>query len=227
MVLRSIFDPGLGLPCEVQRGFHAVLVEQSRGLLTNTPDVLDRELREVAVEFPAGDRRQARGLLPFGGDLRHDLVRRQAHRKRKTQLGIQVLFDTLGDLHIGHPQRPAQAGHIGETFVYRVLFHIGRVASDNREEALGEQAVDLIVRGQDHHFRAMLFDLGESHAACHPARFGLIAHRGSDAALFAGDHRPSLELWTARLLARGKKRITINMKDGARKGMQGKRRLHS
>jgi len=49
--------PSLGLPREVQRGCHPVLVEQGRGLMTNTPDALDWELREVVVEFPAGDRR--------------------------------------------------------------------------------------------------------------------------------------------------------------------------
>ena len=131
-----------------------------------------------------------------------------------------------GDLDIGHPQRPTQAGHIGEAFVYRILFHLRRIAPDNGEEALGEQTIGLIVGGQDHRLRADFPDVGEPHATRHPARFGLIAHRGGDAALFAGHHRPPLELRTAGLLAGGKERVAINMQDGAGKGLEGERRRH-
>ena len=61
-----------------------------------------------------------------------------------------------------------------------------------------------------------------------PQRFGLVAHRGGNAALLAGDHRPSLELRPARLLARGKEGVAVDMHDGAGKGLEGEgRRFHA
>jgi hypothetical protein len=135
------------------------------------------------------------------------------------------MFDALGDLEVGHPQGPAQAGQIGETFVYGVFFHLRCIAPNNGKKALGQQAIGFVVGRQDHRLWAHFPDLRQPHAARHPARLRLIAHRGGDTALFAGDHRPPLELWAARLLARGEKRIAINMKDGAGKGTQTERRL--
>ena len=136
------------------------------------------------------------------------------------------MFDALGNLDVGHPQRPAQAGHIGEAFVYGVLFHLRRIAPHNGKEARGQQAVGLIVGGQDHRLWADFPDLREPHPTPHPTCFGLIAHRGRDAALFAGDDGPPLQLWAAGLLAGGKERIAINVQDGTRQGLEGEWRRH-
>ena len=61
----GLLHPRLGLLRELQRGLHAVFMQQGRGLMADAPDVFHGEFREVAVELPTGNGCQARGLCPF------------------------------------------------------------------------------------------------------------------------------------------------------------------
>src|SRR5262249_10095683 len=115
----------------------------------------------------------------------------------------------------------------GKTFVNTVLFDLWRIAPHNGKKAFGEQAIRLIIRRQNHGFRTNLANLAHAHTTGHPPRLGLITHRGGNPALFPRDDRTALQLWAARLLARRKKRIAINVQDGTGIGAGRQRRAHA
>ena len=56
----------------------------------------------------------------------------------------------------------------------------------------------------------------QAHAPHHASGFGLIAHGRRNPPLFARDHGPALEFRIAGLLAGRKKRIAVDVDDGAR-----------
>src|SRR4030095_8520740 len=83
--------------------------------------------------------------------------------------------------------------------------------------------VGFVVRGQDYGLRTHLPDIGQAHAACDPPRFGLITHRSTNPAPFAGHHGPSLQLRPTRLFARGKERIAVDVHNGTGECRKGER----
>jgi hypothetical protein len=77
---------------------------------------------------------------------------------------------------LGEHTPEAETREISEAFVHSVLFQFGGGPPDNGKEALREQAIGLVVGGQNDRFGAEPFDCKEPHAAGDPAGFGLVAH---------------------------------------------------
>jgi hypothetical protein len=78
---------------------------------------------------------------------------------------------------------------------------------------------------QQHRLWTEPLDFKKAHPPRDAPRFGFIAHAGDNPPLFAGDNEFALELRITGLLARRKKRVTINMYDGPWKGVQHQWRL--
>jgi hypothetical protein len=92
-----LFDPGFVLPGEFKRCVHLMLSEEGGCLRANAPDFFDGQRAEVAMELPARDDRQPRGLLPLRGNFCHDLRWGKAHGEGKTELRIELFFYALGN----------------------------------------------------------------------------------------------------------------------------------
>src|SRR6266568_6794919 len=73
------FHPGFRLLGKLECRCDPMLFEKRGGLRPDTPDVLDRELGEVAMQLPDRDDCKPRRLLPLGTDLGHHLIWRQTY----------------------------------------------------------------------------------------------------------------------------------------------------
>ena len=89
------------------------------------------------------------------------------------------------------------------------------------EHADREEAVGLVVGGQDDGVGAELLHVPEPHPALHAPGLGLVARRGHDAALLAGDHGPAAQLGVDRLLAGREKGVGVQVEDGPGPGGKG------
>src|SRR5262249_31075401 len=134
-------DPALVLPGELEGGPDAELREVGGRLGPDAPDLLDRQLLEVAVDGVAGDGREPRGVLPFGADLRDHLVGAQARREGEAELFIEVVLDVREDLRVALAMGPPEAREVREALVDAVLLDVRGVAPDDFIEPSGEQAI--------------------------------------------------------------------------------------
>src|SRR5262249_12011398 len=133
---------------------------------------------------------------------------------------VEVALDPGCHRLVGHAERTPEPGQISEAFVDAVLLDVRSVAPHDREEPLGEEAIRLVVGGENDRLRTDLPDVGQAHAADHTARLGLVTHRGCNAPFQTGDDRSALELRVTGLLAGSKKRIAVDVNDGAGKRTQ-------
>src|SRR3989475_12578320 len=69
-----------------------------RGHRADAPQRLDRELLQELLDSLRGNHGEAVGLLPAGGDLGEELVRRHARRGGEPELAADALLDALGDV---------------------------------------------------------------------------------------------------------------------------------
>ena len=209
--------PPLGALHEIPGRLQSVFVEQFDRVFAEPPHVLERDTRQEMVDVTARDRRKAFGLAVVGGDFGERLGRREAERYGDAQFAPDLFLEHGGDLGVGGAEDPSHAGQVREPLVDRILLHRGRVAVHDREHPLREQAVGLVVAGQDHQLGTAPPRLVQRHAAPDPQGLRLVTRAGDDPALPAAHHRPPAQLRVQRLFHGSEKRVAVHVQDRARK----------
>ena len=131
------------------------------------------------------------GFPVLGGDLGEDLREAEARGDGDPQLPRDLRLDLQGDRFVGGPERPPHPGQVGEGLVDGVLLHLGGEAAHDVEHPPGEEAVGLVVGGEDDQPRADPLRLVEGDPALDPQLLGRVARAGDDPPLAPRDERLS------------------------------------
>ncbi len=111
---------------------------------------------------------------------------------------------------------PPHPGQVGEGLVDRVLLHLGGEAAHDVEHPPGEEAVGLVVGGEDDQPRADPLRLVEGDPPLDPQLFGRVARAGDDSPLASRDERFPLQFRMDHLLAGGEEGVPVDVEDRPR-----------
>ncbi len=216
-----LLDEPLVAADELEGGHDAVLVQESRGVRADAPDLAHGQFFQVEMDLAAGDHGQAVGFVVLRSDLGQHLGQAHPGRDRDAQFLPDGRAHLFGDRFIRAVKASPQPGQVHEGLVDGVLLDIGRKTAQDLEHADREEAVGLVVGGEDHSIRAELFHVPEPHTAGNPPGLGLVAGRRHNAALLAGHDGPAAQLGVDGLLAGREERVAVDVHDGPRPGGEG------
>ena len=94
-----------------------------------------RQSLDEGRPHPGRDDEQAIRLVPLGGELGQELVRRDAHRGRQPRLGAHAPPDVRGDGG-RWPEEPLRAADVEEGLVDGERLHERRHLGEDRENAV-------------------------------------------------------------------------------------------
>ena len=148
----------------------------------DAPQRVDRQALQEALDPLGRDHGQAVRLLPARGDLRQELVGRDAGRRGQPG-GLADLL--LEPPRHGHAERfaPRVLGDVEIRLVERQRLDQRRDLAVEREDLLRHGAVLLEVRADDHQRRAQAHGARHRDRRAHAERPRLVARRRDDAAL--------------------------------------------
>jgi hypothetical protein len=209
-------DRLFGQPGEFQSGFYTHFIQIVCRGGADPPDPLHGQPLQIGGDRPSGDDGEAGGLSVFGGHLGQDLGDAEPGGDSDFQLPGDLRLDLQGNGLVGGPERPPHSGEVGEGLVDGVLLHLGGEAADDVEHPTGEEAVGLVVGGEDDELRTDPFRLAEGDAPFDPQPLGRIARAGDDPPFAPGDDRLSPEFRMESLLAGGEEGVPVDMEDRLR-----------
>ena len=202
---------------QIREGPKSLGSKRLGGLATDAPHPLDRECRKSFSEPFGADADQSIGLLEIRCDLRHELVRCDAHRNDEPQLLERPSPDFGGDGD-SIAQQSLRTGHIHEGLIETERLDQGTRLLENRHESPAEFRVAGAPTGDHHGMRTESQSGAGGHGAAAPEFPCLVACRGDDSsgADSADEHRSSAQGGIIELLHRREECIEIAVKNGAR-----------
>ena len=199
-----------------QRGLDAHLGEVVRRRRADPPDLLRGQRLQIGGDGPPRDDGEAHGFPVFGGDLGEDFGDAEACGDGDSHLPRDLRLDPQGDRFIGGSERSPHPGQVGEGLVDGILLHLGGEAADDVEHPPGEEAVGLVVGGEDDQPRTDPLRLVEGNPALDPQLFGRVARAGDDPPLAPRDERFPLQLRVDGLFAGGEEGVPVDVEDRPR-----------
>ena len=178
-----------------------------------------RQRIEHRAQVVGVDHREPVGLLQVRGDLRHQLVRRHAHRRGELGGGADPVLDAARDADRVALERETR-GDVEESLVERQAFDHGRVLVKDREHLVRDLAVHRHARLHADRVRAAAQRFADRHRRAHAELAHLVARRRDHTAIAgaADDDRLAAQLGPVALLHRRVERVHVDVQDGARCG---------
>ena len=163
---------------------------------------------------------QAVGLLQLRGDLRHQLVGRDADRGGESGELADAALDAARDLGAAAEQRGAR-GDIQERLIERQALHQRGDLAEHAEHQRRDFLVALHARTHAHRVGAQAQRLAHRHGGAHAKAAHFVAGRGHDAAAAApaDDHRQAGERGIVVLLDGRVERVHVDMQHRACHGV--------
>ena len=173
----------------------------------------------TACRLPAVDHGEPVGLLEVGGDLRHQLVRRHAHRGRELRAGADLSLDAARDADRVTLERETR-GDVEKGLVQRQAFDHRRVFVKYREDLVRHLAVHRHARPDADGMRTAAQRFADRHGRAHAELAHFVARRRDHAAVAgaADDDRLAAQFGPVALFHGRVERIHVDMQDGARCG---------
>ena len=195
MQVRTAHPPDGGLQARQVRvrqlldGGDAPRGEGLLGLLPDAPEGADGQRVQEVHRGLDGHEHQPVGLGVRRGQLGHELVPRDAHRRRHAVLGLDATAQRGPD-HRGRAEPPSGTAHVEERLVHADLLDERGDLLEHAHDRPGHLVVQVVV-GLDHGgLRTQQTGPRHRHGGPHTERAGLVGRRQHDpAVLAADDHR--------------------------------------
>ena len=199
----------------------AARAQPLRGHRADAPERVHGELLQERLDPFRRHHRQAVGLLPAGRDLRQELVRRDARRRRETR---RLANRGLQPLRHVDPERlaPGVLGDVEIRLVERERLDERRDLAKDREHLLGDRSVLREVRrarssGRDRGGRRGSSASPIGRRAGAPRSWRRRPRRATRAT--ADRHRPAAQLRPIALLDRRVERVHVDVDDASDQGI--------
>ena len=199
---------------QVRHRRHAEFGELGFHHLADARQPADGQGREEGFDLVRADHEQAIGLAPVRGDLREELVRRDAGRRGE--------FGFLADLRADRLRGGGRARQAGEGLgdvevglVERQRFDQVGVAREDLAHLLRHRLVAHEIRRHEHRLRAQALGADRRHRRAHAELARLVTRRAHHRARAAprDDHRPAAQGRVVALLDGRIERVHVDVQD--------------